>query len=47
MSAELLEDRGPIGVGGKHVVRVAIKPDSPEERLESEVDEDVIVLDAA
>jgi hypothetical protein len=47
MPAELLEDRGPIGGGGRHVVRVAVKPDNPEERLEFEVGEDMILLDAA
>ncbi len=47
LPAELLEDRGPIASGGRHVVRVAVKPDDPEERLEYEVGEDLILLDAA
>ncbi len=47
MAAELLEDRGPIAPGGRHVVRIALSPDSPEERLEFEIGEDAIVLDAA
>jgi hypothetical protein len=42
----LLEDRGLIAEGrSKHVVRVAICPDNPDERLEYEVVEDRIVLD--
>jgi hypothetical protein len=45
--AELLEDRGPIGADGRHVVRIAINPDQPEERAEFEVREDRILLDAA
>jgi hypothetical protein len=44
--ALLLEDRGLIAEGrSKHVVRVAVCPDNPDERLEYEVVEDVIVLD--
>jgi hypothetical protein len=46
--AVLLEDRGAIAYGGsKHVVRVAIHPDDPEQRLEFEISEDRILLDAA
>jgi hypothetical protein len=46
--AILLEDRGKIAAGRtKHVVRVAIRPDEPEERAEFEVSEDRILLDAA
>ncbi|MGA9876144.1 MAG: hypothetical protein WBQ21_10070 [Solirubrobacteraceae bacterium] len=46
--AELLEDRGVIASGRtKHVVRVAIHPDDPDQRLEFEVSEDLILLDAA
>jgi hypothetical protein len=46
--AVLLEDRGVIASGRtKHVVRVAIYPDDPEQRLEFEVSEDRILLDAA
>ena len=45
--AILLEDRGKIAAGRtKHVVRVAIEPDT-EERAEFEVSEDRILLDAA
>lgn len=45
--AVLLEDRGIIASGRtKHVVRVAIHPDDPEQRLEFEVSEDRILLDA-
>jgi len=44
--AILLEDRGKIAAGRtKHVVRVAIEPDSLEERAEFEVSEDRILLD--
>jgi hypothetical protein len=39
--------RGPIGADGRHVVRIAINPDQPEERAEFEVREDRILLDAA
>jgi hypothetical protein len=46
--AVLLEDRGVIASGRtKHVVRVAIYPDDPEQRLEFEISEDRILLDAA
>lgn len=46
--AVLLEDRGVIASGRtKHVVRVAIHPDDPEQRLEFEISEDRILLDAA
>lgn len=46
--AVLLEDRGAIASGRtKHVVRVAIYPDDPEQRLEFEISEDRILLDAA
>jgi hypothetical protein len=46
--AILLEDRGKIAAKQtKHVVRVAIHPDNPEERVEFEVSEDRILLDAA
>jgi len=46
--AELLEDRGVIASGRtKHVVRVAIHPDDPDQRLEFEISEDLILLDAA
>jgi hypothetical protein len=46
--AILLEDRGKIAVKQtKHVVRVRIKPDNPEESIEFEVSEDRILLDAA
>ncbi len=44
--AILLEDRGKIAAKQtKHVVRVAIRPDDPEERAEFEVSEDRILLD--
>jgi hypothetical protein len=50
----LLEDRGVIASGRtKHVVRVAnvvrvaTHPDDPEQRLEFEISEDRILLDAA
>jgi hypothetical protein len=44
--AVLLERRGKIAAKQtKHVVRVAIHPDDPEERAEFEVSEDRIVLD--
>lgn len=44
--AILLEDRGKIAARQtKHVVRVAIHPDDPEERAEFEVLEDRILLD--
>ena len=45
--AVILEDRGVFGSDGKHVFRVAIFPDDPEQRAEFEVSEDQIVLDAA
>ncbi len=45
--AVLLEDRGTIAADGKHVVRVAIFPDDPEQRAEFEVSEDRIQLKAA
>ena len=46
--AILLENRGKIAAKQtKHVVRVAIHPDEPEARVEFEVSEDRIVLDAA
>jgi hypothetical protein len=45
--AILLEDRGKIAAGRtKHVVRIAIEPDT-EERAEFEVSEDRILLDVA
>jgi hypothetical protein len=43
--AVLLEDRGTIAAEGKHVVRVAIFPDDPEQRAEYEVSEDSIQLE--
>jgi hypothetical protein len=43
--ALLLEDRGVLGADGKHVVRVAIFPDDPDQRAEYEVSEDRIELD--
>lgn len=46
--AILLEDRGKIAAKQtKHVVRVRITPDNPEESIEFEVSEDRILLDAA
>jgi hypothetical protein len=46
--AILLEDRGKRAAKQtKHLVRVAIQPDDPEERAEIEVSEDRILLDAA
>jgi hypothetical protein len=46
--AILLEDRGKRAAKQtKHLVRVAIHPDNPEERVEFEVSEDRILLDAA
>ncbi len=45
--AVVLEDRGAFGPEGKHIVRVAIFPDDPEQRAEFEVSEDQIQLDAA
>ena len=46
--AILLEDRGKRAAKQtKHLVRVAIRPDSPEERAEIEVSEDRILLDWA
>jgi hypothetical protein len=35
------------GADGRHVVRIVINPDQPEERAEFEVREDRILLDAA
>lgn len=47
-NAVLLEDRGKIAAKQtKHVVRVKIQPDNPEESIEFEVSEDRILLDAA
>jgi hypothetical protein len=43
--ALLLEDRGALGAGGRHVVRVAIFPDDPDQRAEFEVPEEKIRLD--
>ena len=45
--AVVLEDRGAFGPEGKHIVRVAIFPDDPEQRAEFEVSEDQIQRDAA
>jgi hypothetical protein len=45
--AIVLEDRGAYGPEGKHIIRVAIFPDDPEQRAEFEVSEDQILLDAA
>ncbi len=45
--AVVLEDRGAFGSEGKHIVRVAIFPDDPEQRAEFEVSEDQILLNAA
>jgi hypothetical protein len=46
--AILLEDRGKSAAKPtKHVVRVRIQPDNPEESIEFEVSEDRILLDAA
>jgi hypothetical protein len=46
--AILLENRGMNAAKPtKHVVRVAIHPDEPEARVEFEVSEDRILLDAA
>ena len=47
-TAILLEDRGKRAAKQtKHVVRVRITPDNPEESIEFEVSEDRILLDAA
>jgi hypothetical protein len=46
--AILLEDRGKRAAKQtKHLVRVRIHPDNPEESIEFEVSEDQILLDAA
>jgi hypothetical protein len=46
--AILLEDRGKRAAKQtKHLVRVRIHPDNPEESIEFEVSEDEILLDAA
>jgi len=46
--AILLEDRGKRAAKQtKHLVRVRITPDNPEESIEFEVSEDRILLDAA
>ncbi len=46
--AMLLEDRGMRAAKQtKHLVRIATHPDDPDERLEFEVSEDRILLDAA
>jgi hypothetical protein len=46
--AILLEDRGMSAAKPtKHVVRVRIHPDNPDESIEFEVSEDEILLDAA
>jgi len=46
--AILLEDRGKRAAKQtKHLVRVRIQPDNPEESIEFEVSEDRILLDAA
>jgi hypothetical protein len=45
--AILLENRGKIAAKQtKHLLRIATHPDNPEERLEFEVSEDRILLDA-
>jgi hypothetical protein len=37
LEAEVLEDRGPLGVGGEHLVRVGWVPSGAEDRIEFEV----------
>jgi hypothetical protein len=36
----VIEDRGPLGVGGRRIVRIRIMADSVEDRAEFEVAED-------
>jgi hypothetical protein len=45
--AVVLEDRGGFAAGGKHVFRVAIYPDDPDQRAEFEVHQDEIEPRAA
>jgi hypothetical protein len=46
--AILLEDRGKRAAKQtKHLIRVRIHPDNPEESIEFEISEDQILLDAA
>lgn len=40
LPALVLEDRGPLASGGRHVWRIALKPDDPEQRDEFEVSEE-------
>ena len=45
--AVVLEDRGAFAQGDKHVFRVAIYPDDPDQRAEFEVSEEQIEAQAA
>jgi hypothetical protein len=45
--AVVLEDRGAFAQGDKHIFRVAIYPDDPDQRAEFEVSEDQVEVQAA
>lgn len=42
LPATVLEDRGPLGIEGKRVFRIAVFPDDPDQRDEFEVAEDAL-----